>query len=100
MLTAALVPLIPMAGCSPRATTAQCTEMLDRYLDMQLAAQPDTQDMPTDEARSTRDVRKARHKDELGYRSSLEQCEAEITRREYRCAMKATTPETWQSCID
>ena len=29
-----------------------------------------------------------------------QQCEAEITQREYRCAMKAPSPETWQACID
>jgi hypothetical protein len=28
------------------------------------------------------------------------QCEREVTRSEYRCAMKSETPEKWQACID
>jgi len=70
--------------------------MLDRYLDMVLAGEADR----TNGSASEREEKKAVRKDEPSYRRVQEQCEAEVTRREYRCAMKALTPETWQSCID
>jgi hypothetical protein len=73
--------------------------MLDRYLDMTLSG--DSSD-PTDraEAAAAREQRKALRKGEPSYRRVQEQCEAEISRREYRCAIKAPSPETWQACID
>lgn len=73
------------SACSSKITRAECTDMLDRYVDMTVAGEPE---------------KKALLKGEPGYKRVQEQCEAEITRREYRCAMKAPTPETWQACID
>jgi len=86
-------------SCGGRATRAECTDMLDRYVDMTVAGEPELAEMPP-EARAAREVKKALRKGEASYKRVQEQCEAEISRREYRCAMKAPTPETWQACID
>jgi hypothetical protein len=74
--------------------------MLDRYVDMTVAGEPGFAEQPPAEARTARETKKALRKGEAGYKRVQEQCEAEISRREYRCAMKAPTPETWQACID
>lgn len=110
-LVAALV-FSPLAaggsgGCSGgrRITRAECTEMLDRYIDMTVAGEPlanggDDVDPNGASARAAREMKKSQRKGNASYARVREQCEAEITQREHRCAMKAPTPETWQACID
>ena len=79
------LPLVMQAlACNGKVTRAQCTEMLDRYVDMTVASEPE----------------RALRKSDPRYLRVQHQCEAEITQREYRCAMKAPSPETWQACID
>ncbi len=93
------LPLVALA-CNGKATREQCTEMLDRYLDMVIAADPELSRLSAEEGRAAREMKKAVRKAEPSYRRVHDQCEGEISRREYRCAMKADTPETWQACID
>jgi hypothetical protein len=95
-----LLAPIAVLGCNAKISRAECTEMLDRYLDMTVAGEPGVADLPPAEARAARDTKKALRKGDSRYLHVQEQCEAEITRREYRCAMKAPSPETWQACID
>jgi len=102
----------PLAsGCQGgrKITRAACTEMLDRYIDMTVAGEPlpsgiddsrDPLDPNSASARAAREMKKSQRKGSASYARVREQCEAEITQREYRCAMKAPTPETWQACID
>jgi hypothetical protein len=87
-------------ACNGKVTRAECTEMLDKYIDMTVSGEPATADLSPAEARAAREMKKALRKGDARYTRVQEQCEAEITRREYRCAMKAPSPETWQACID
>ena len=98
----ALLPAVSFTAlaCNAKVTRAECTDMLDRYVDMTVAGEPGFTDQPPAEARAAREMKKALRKGEASYKRVQEQCEAEISRREYRCAMKAPTPETWQACID
>lgn len=89
-----------LAACNGKATREQCAEMLDRYLDMTIAGEPGLADLPPAEARAAREMKKALRKAEPTYARVSTQCETEISKSEYRCAMKAPTPETWQACID
>lgn len=98
--TAATLATLTLLGCNGKVTRAECTEMLDKYIDMTVAAEPDLADLPEAEARAARDMKKALRKSDAKTVRVQAQCEAEITRREYRCAMKAPSPETWQACID
>lgn len=95
---------LPVAGCDTRATTAECSQMLDKYVDMVLMAEGSMAEAAraasAEEARSMRAARLATHKEEAGYQRAYARCQTEISRREYRCAMKANTPEAWQACID
>lgn len=95
----ALLTLLTLA-CNGKATREQCGEMLDKYLDMTLAAEPGLTELPPAEARAAREMKKALRKTEPAYARVEGQCESEISKSEYRCAMKAPTPETWQACID
>ena len=87
-------------ACNGKATRAQCNEMLDKYLDMTIESDPDLANLPRVEANAAREMKKALRKSEPAYKKVHEQCEAEISKHEYRCAMKASSPETWQACID
>jgi hypothetical protein len=100
----ALSPLSLSLGCDTvlarKATRGQCTEMLDRYIDMTVSGEPGVADLSAEQAQAARDTQKALRKADSRYVRVQKQCEAEITPREYRCAMKAPSPETWQACID
>ena len=101
----AVLPLLSLApfaalACNGKVTRVECTEMLDRYIDMTVAGEPGLADLPEAGARAARDMKKALRKGDPRYMRVQQQCESEITRREYRCAMKAPSPETWQACID
>lgn len=93
------LPVLLLA-CNGKATRAQCTEMLDRYLDLTIAGDPSLADLTPAEERAAREMKKALRKAEPSYARVEGQCESEISKSEYRCAMKANTPETWQACID
>ena len=97
----ALVLAIALAwGCTGRASRDDCAQMLDKYLDMTIASDPALADLSPEQADAARQMKKALRKGEPSYRRVEDQCEREITKREYRCAMKAPNPETWQACID
>ena len=89
-----------LLGCNGKATKEQCSEMIDKYLDMTIASEPGLADLSPAEERAAREMKKALRKNEPSYARVSTQCETEITKAEYRCAMKANTPETWQACID
>jgi len=96
-----VLPLVSIAlACNGKVSREQCTEMLDKYVDMVIAAEPGLADLPPAEAHAAREMKRAIRKAEPGYARVESQCEKEISKREYRCAMKAPTPETWQACID
>lgn len=97
---ASLAPAALALACDGKVSRAECAEMLDKYVDMTLASEPGLADLSPAEAHAARDMKKALRRGEPGYKRVHDQCEAEISRREYRCAMKAPTPETWQACID
>lgn len=101
VLLFALLGLIGLlSACNGKATKEQCSEMLDKYLDMTIAGDPSLADLSPSEARAAREMKKALRKNEPSYARVAGQCETEITRSEYKCAMKAPNPETWQACID
>ncbi|HRG96348.1 MAG TPA: hypothetical protein PLR99_08880 [Polyangiaceae bacterium] len=101
---AALAGLASLAlaglGCNGRATKADCEQMLDKYLDMVIADDPELAKLPPAQKQIARDMKRAVRKAQPSYRKVFEQCEAEITKKEHRCAMAAPNPNVWESCID
>lgn len=92
--------VVMTSGCGGKASASECQEMLDKYLDMVMSSEPELAELPPAEATAAREMKKAMRKAEPSYRRVETQCTNEISRREYRCAMKAPNPETWQACID
>ena len=99
LVALALVSIV-LCACNGKATKAQCGEMLDKYLDMTIAADPSLADLTPSQQNAAREMKKALRKSEPSYAKVANQCETEVSTNEYRCAMKSPTPETWQACID
>jgi len=95
----ALVVLVAL-GCNGRASKKDCEEMLDKYLDMVMAEDPGLDKLPPEQKKTVRDMKRAVRKAEPSYQKVFSQCEAEITKKEYRCAMAASNANVWESCID
>ncbi len=87
-------------GCHRKVTRDDCTRMLDRYLDMVIAADPTTRNLPPAQATAVRDMKRAVKKAEKSYAQVETQCETQVSRSEYDCAMKANVPDEWEACIE
>jgi hypothetical protein len=92
---------LALGACNGKVSREECTQMLDKYLDMSIAGELDpSETLSQTEMNAAREMKKALRKSDAAYRRVQDQCEREVSRSEYRCAMKSTTPETWQACID
>ena len=87
-------------GCHRAVTHGECAEMLDKYIDMTLAADPKTRDLPPLQAAAAREMKKAVKKAEPVYAKAEKQCETEVSRSEYSCAMDAKNPDEWEACVE
>jgi hypothetical protein len=100
LAVAALLAAAPLCGCHKKVTKADCTQMLDHYLDMVIAQDPGTRNLPPAQAAAVREMKRAIKKAEKSYAQVEEQCETEVSRSEYDCAMKASIPDAWEACIE
>jgi hypothetical protein len=88
------------SGCHlGRVNRAECTELLDKYIGMVIGADPALANLPPDQARAVREMKAALKRAEKSYAQVESQCEAEVTRAEYKCAMKAGNADEWEACI-
>jgi hypothetical protein len=74
--------------------------MLDHYLDMAIGADPELAKLPPAQQAPVREMKKALKKGERSYAQVEQQCDAEISRKEYSCAVKAPSPNDWEACIE
>jgi len=81
-------------------TRAQCTEMLDHYIDMSIDADPELAHLSPAQRDAAREMKRAIRKTEKTFVRVQRQCETEIRHREYDCAMHAPTPNDWEACLD
>lgn len=88
------------SGCSRQATSVECTEMLDHYLDMKIVGGPEIASLPAGQAPAVIELRRGEKKATAGYAAKQAQCEKEVTRREHDCAMLAKEPNQWEACIE
>ena len=95
-----LLPLTALGCRSGKLKPAECMQMLDRYVDMTIAGDPKLAHLPAAQAAVVRDMKREVKKGEKSYRRVEQQCEAEVSRHEYDCAMAAPTPNDWEACIE
>ncbi|WP_394826631.1 hypothetical protein [Pendulispora albinea] len=81
-------------------TRAQCTEMLDRYIDMSIDLDPELGRLSPAQRDVAREMKRAIRKTEKDFAQVEDQCEAKVRHHEYDCAMHAKTPNDWEACLD
>jgi hypothetical protein len=92
---------LALLGCThAKPSPAECTEMLDRYLDMTIAGDAMLASLPPSQGKIARDMKREVKKGDKSYRQVEEQCQREVSRSEYDCAMKAASPNDWEACIE
>lgn len=87
-------------ACRTPVTEVQCTEMLDRYVQMSIGGQDDILALPETARAPETALRTEAHHASDAYRKKLAQCMSEVSTRQYRCAMKAGNPDQWEACVD
>jgi hypothetical protein len=80
----------PAAG-GPKVTKAECKKVLDRYVDLAIAADPNLAGLPPDVVKQAFAQAASQ---------SANPCDGDgVSRNQYKCAMKATTTDAWQTCM-
>jgi len=93
-----LAPLLP--ACHKKIEPIECTAMLDRYIDMVVAADIAARHVPEAQIAAMRQTKKANKKAEANYVHVEEKCASEVTRKEYECAMASNNADEWEACIE
>ena len=92
--------LLTLGACSRRASPAQCTEMLDRFVDLTIDGDPELQRLPEEQRPAARELKKQEKRAGTDYQRATDQCLREVTQSEYECAMKAGNGNEWEACIE
>jgi hypothetical protein len=93
-----LASLLP--ACHKKIKPEECTAMLDRYIDMVIVGDPALKNLPPGQSLSVREMRRAVKKSEASYAQVQTQCESEVTRKEYNCAIEAKNADEWEACVE
>lgn len=91
--------LVVLCACGKPPSEAECRAMLDRYVDMTIDGDPEIGRASEATRPAIREVKKEKKKAEDAYKQSLTRCTAEVSRREYDCAMKSPNPNQWEACF-
>lgn len=100
--TAAFVALSTLASsCAPRRISPdECRQMLSRYIDMTLSSEDAMPNLAPAQAKDLRETKIAARMLEPSYIRTQLQCEKEVSRSEFVCAMKAGNADEWEACIE
>ena len=90
--TAAISILV--GACRPKATAAQCDELLERHAQMVV-----TEKFPDASAEQIRSERE-REKNEARADDAFKNCSSEVSRAEFECAMRATSADALEKCLE
>lgn len=83
-----------LAGCKKNATEAECASIVDRYARLVV-----TERLP-DASTSTVQAEQEREKREAQGDENFRNCTAEVSAREYDCAMHATSANAIEKCLE
>ena len=82
------------AGCKPKATGAQCDQLLDRYA--QLVVTEHFADAGPDQIKAERE----REKSEARGDDAFKNCSSEVSQTEFDCAMHAASADAVEKCLE
>jgi hypothetical protein len=93
-IVVALTLLASVAACKPKATEFECDQLLDRYA--RLVVTEKHPDASADEIAAEQQREKAEARGDDAFKN----CRSEVSRDELQCAMKATTADTFEKCLE
>jgi hypothetical protein len=89
-------------GCKgpPMASAAQCERLLDRYIDLKLSEDPQAPRLTTEDRARLRGKIAVEVLADSDVKQVKNQCRTQVTEGEYDCAVKASTSQAWNDCIE
>ena len=91
---AVAIGALAMIGCKKKVTPAECDAIVDHYAELVVREK-----MP-DASAETIATERAREKSEAHGDDAFKNCASEIEPADYDCAMKATTPDALEKCLE
>ena len=85
---------------SGRISAGECRQMLSRYIDMTLSSETNMPNLPRSHAKEVSEAGFAARVPNPPYLRTQAQCEKEVSRAEFSCAMKAGNADEWEACIE
>ncbi len=83
-----------LSACRPKASAAECEQLVDRYAGLVVTARDPDASAAQIESERQREKREARGDD------AFKNCSSEVGRVEFECAMHAVTPEAFEKCLE
>ncbi len=93
-VVAAAVALACSTGCKPKASGAQCDQLLERYA--QLVVTERFADASADQVKAERE----REKSEARGDDAFKNCSSEVSQAELECAMRAPNADAVEKCLE
>jgi hypothetical protein len=85
---------VVLVACNKKVTPGQCDALVGRYAELVVRAQfPDA-------SASKIELEREREKSAAHGDDSFRNCTAEVEASSYECAMRATTPEALEHCLE
>jgi hypothetical protein len=82
------------AGCKPKASAAQCDQLLERYAQLVVTERFPDASAATIHAEQDREKREARGDD------AFKNCSSEVSQAELECAMRAPNADAFEKCLE
>jgi hypothetical protein len=82
------------------ASAAQCERLLDRYIDLKLSEDSAAPRMTTEDRARLRGKIALEVLSDSDVKQVKNQCQTQVTEGEYDCAVKASTSQAWNDCIE
>ena len=82
------------AGCKKKVTTAQCDELLDRFV--MLVVREKLKDAPPEQVQAEQ----ARERNEAQSDDNFKNCTTELSTEDFACAMGAKSAEAFVKCLE
>ena len=86
--------LVSVVSCKPKATGAQCDQLLERYA--QLVVTERFADASADQIKAERE----REKSEARGDDAFKNCSSEVSQTEFDCAMRAQSADAVEKCLE
>jgi hypothetical protein len=93
-LAVATLAVAASSGCKPKATSAQCDQLLDRYAELVVTER--FIDAGAEQIR----VEREREKSEARGDDAFKNCSSEVSKTEFDCAMRAPNADAVEKCLE